>query len=213
MQVTEHDGVNAAVAGRASLVRRVLRRCTTLAVVGSVAVGSYGAVGAAADGAVTSAGREAYVLTDVSCDAAGKGVLDVTFVNDNPAEPAAFQLVAAPLLPTQLVEVGPGARRNLRLGDLSDGEVLVPVNVGPVAQEVHATIACAPGAEGHMGARIITADRLPDDGIAAAPAASSPTRSSTNDWTFAIGGALVCAGMLSAHLVRRRYVSATATAK
>jgi hypothetical protein len=208
MQVTEHDGVNAAVAGRASLVRRVLRRCTTLAVVGSVAVGSYGAVGAAADGAVTSAGREEYVLTDVSCDAAGKGVLDVTLVNDNPAGPAAFQVVAAPLLPTQVIEVGPGARRNLRLSDLSDGEVVIPVNVGPVAQEVRATIACEPGAEAHMGARVVTADRVPDDGSSATSGRGASARSATNDWTFIIGGVLVCAGTLSAHLVRRRYTSA-----
>ena len=211
MQVTEHVGVNAAVAGRASLVRRVLRRCTTLAVVGSAAVGSYGAVGAAADGAAAPAGREAYVLTDVSCDAAGKGVLDVTLVNDNPAGPAAFQVVAAPLLPIQVIEVGPGARRNLRLGDLADGEVVVPVNVGPSAQEVHATIACAVGAEAHMGARVVTAPRLPDDGTGAP--VGSPTRSRSADWTFMIGGALVAAGTMSAHLVRRRYAATSSAAR
>ncbi len=211
MQVTEHDGVNAAVAGRASLVRRVLRRCTTLAVVGSAAVGLCGAVGAAADGAAAPAGHEAYVLTDVSCDAAGKGVLDVTLVNDDPTSAASFQVVAAPLLPTQVIMVGPGARRNLRLSDLSDGEVLVPVNVGANAQEVHATISCALGAVGHMGARVITAPRVPDDG---AGVGTTTTRRSTSDWTFIIGGVLVCAGTLSAHLVRRRYVaSASAVAR
>ena len=209
MQVTEHVGVNAAVAGRASLVRRVLRRCTTLAVVGSAAVGLYGAVGAAADGAAAPAGREAYVLTDVSCDAAGKGVLDVTLVNDDPAAPAAFQVVATPMLPIQVIEVGPGARRNLRLGDLADGEVVVPVNIGASAQEVRATIACALGAEAHMGARVVTAPRLPDDGSAPAQS-SAPSRS--GDWTFIIGGALVAAGTLSAHLVRRRYTASSPVA-
>lgn len=210
MHVTEHVGVNAAVAGRASLVRRVLRRCTTLAVVGSAAVGLCGAVGAAADGAAAPAGHEAYVLTDVSCDAAGKGVLDVTLVNDDPTAPASFQVVAAPLLPTQVIVVGPGARRNLRLGDLADGEVVVPVNLGPSAQEVHATIACALGVEAHMGARVVTAPRVPDDG--SLPVVSeSPSRS--GDWTFIIGGALVAAGTLSAHLVRRRYTASSPVAR
>ena len=210
MHVTEHVGVNAAVAGRASLVRRVLRRCTTLAVVGSAAVGLCGAVGAAADGAAAPARHEAYVLTDVSCDAAGKGVLDVTLVNDDPTAPASFQVVAAPLLPVQVIVVGPGARRNLRLGDLADGEVVVPVNLGPSAQEVHATIACALGAEAHMGARVVTAPRAPDDGKL--PVVSeSPSRS--GDWTFIIGGALVAAGTLSAHLVRRRYATSSPAAR
>jgi LPXTG-motif cell wall-anchored protein len=162
----------------------------------------------------------AYVLHDLQCDQHDNGVLDLTLVNDDPANTADFT-VATGATPAKY-EVASLSARAITMSGLADGPVIVPVLINGAASSVSVTVACdraqvavlpptvAPSttaiASGmpHRGAPATTpaAFSSPADGADGAfvlPSTGSSVRG------LVIGGVLVAAGIAASLIARRRY--------
>ena len=134
-----------------------------------------------------SAADGAYVLSDVQCDLAHDGVVDLTLVNDRGQASATFEVAGQPYV------VAPLSARAVTYDGLADGPFSVPVMVDGLDASVSVTISCD-------GAQTAV---LPKVGQVASSAL--PTTGSSTGWTAAIAAGLVRAhrGTLSAHNLDR----------
>jgi LPXTG-motif cell wall-anchored protein len=158
----------------------------------------------------------AYVLHDLQCDQHDNGVLDLTLVNDDPANAAAFT-VATSAKPSQY-EVASLSARAITMTGLADGPVVVPVMVNGVSSDVSVTVACDPAQVEVLPPTVapttIVASSPPHP---VAPPTTQAAISSPADGGFllpstgsslrglVIGGVLVVAGIAASLLARRRY--------
>jgi LPXTG-motif cell wall-anchored protein len=162
----------------------------------AIAAAVFGAAGsAAADGT-------AYVLSDVECDAAHNGVLDLTLVNERDAQEAVFVVARTERVPGGSVAVAAASASALTFTDLVDGPLVVPVSVDGVTSDVSVRVACDAPEVAVMGAPVV-----PAAGIAAvSPAAplELPSTGASSTGGLVIGSALVVAGMAASLVSRRR---------
>jgi len=100
-----------------------------LAVVGASALLGAGPVHASSTGA-------AYVLSDVQCDPAGDGVVDLVLVNDAESGVAHFVVDGIE------TKVAPLSAHAVTFPQLSDGDVDIPVLIEGVESRVHLAVHC-----------------------------------------------------------------------
>ncbi|MDP2290759.1 MAG: hypothetical protein Q8M22_06195 [Actinomycetota bacterium] len=159
-------------------------------VLGAVAVGLL----FAAPTALAAPEGEAYVLTDVQCDANHNGVLDLTLINERSSAEAVFVVTDARTATSSEFTVAPQSAAAVTFTDLSDGLVAVPVAVDGVPTSVAVSVVCDPPEVAVMP----TSVRKPS-GQSALPVTGSSSGG------LITGAALVAAGMAVSLIARRRY--------
>lgn len=137
----------------------------------------------------------AYVVSDVQCDQAGRGVLDLTLVNDSDTADAEFVVGGTPPAASTVVVVAPTSAHTMTFTDLADGDVSVPIRIDGTPSDVVATVQCElPRVEALSGTAHIVSGVTPE-----LPRTGSSTAG------LLIGGALVSAGIAASLIARRRY--------
>jgi LPXTG-motif cell wall-anchored protein len=188
----------------------------TLGVAVLVAVFVAGISNAAAQAPAAPAAG-AYVLHDLQCDQHDDGVLDLTLVNDDPANTADFT-VATGATPSKY-EVASLSARAITMSGLADGPVIVPVLINGAASSVSVTVACDRAQGAVLPPTLAPSTTAVASGVphAGAPATTPAAFSSPADGAFVlpstgssvlslvIGGALVVAGIAASLIARRRY--------
>ncbi len=145
--------------------------------------------------APASADGTAYVTTDVECDQANRGVLDLTLVNDSDTVPAEFVVGDADPAKAALVTVAPLSAHAMTYTELADGDITVPVRIDGAEADVAVTIDCAgPRVESLSAPAHIVGGVTPE-----------LPRTGSSTVGLVIGGALVVAGIAASLIARRRY--------
>lgn len=160
-------------------------------VLGVVAVGLL----CAAPTALAAPEGEAYVTSDVQCDANYNGVLDLTLINERSSAEAVFVVTDARSDTSSEFTVAPQSAAAVTFTDLSDGLVAVPVAVDGVPAPVAVSIVCDPPEVAVMPTPV----RRP------AGQAVLPSAGSSSTGGLVTGAALVAAGMAVSLVSRRRY--------
>jgi LPXTG-motif cell wall-anchored protein len=145
--------------------------------------------------AAHAAPGEAYVQSDVQCDANHNGVLDLTLINNQQSQAAVFVVAATGATASSTVAVPAASASAITFTDLPDGSLTVPVSVDGVDAGVAVRVACDAPEVAVLGA--------PLRSQAAAPSLPATGRSSTGG--LIIGSALVLAGIAASLVARRRY--------
>jgi LPXTG-motif cell wall-anchored protein len=168
----------------------------------SVSIIAAGALlfGVGAGAAVASAAGTPYVLSDVQCDPAGNGVLDLTLVNDNDLVEAVFTIDATGTgvgdnVGSTSIAVAPLSAHAVTFTDLLDGDLVVPLQVDGVDASVMVSVAC----DAPQVASLAATARASNGVTPELPRTGSSTGG------LLIGGALVTAGILASLIARRRY--------
>lgn len=143
----------------------------------------------------SAANGEAYVLSDVQCDANHNGVLDLTLVNEQPSQEAIFVVAASAASTPSSISVAAASVSAVTFTDLVDGALTVPVLVDGVDAGVVVRVACDAPEVAVMGA--------PLRQQVATPSLPATGRSATGG--LVIGSALVAAGIAASLVARRRY--------
>jgi len=173
-------------------MKRVIQQRARLALGAAV----LGASLLASSPSVHAAEGEAYVLSDVQCDANHNGVLDLTLVNSQAERVAVFVVAAPATSSSSAVSVAAASVSAITFTDLVDGSLTVAVSVDGVDAGVAVRVACDAPEVAVMGAPV----RQPS---VAAPSLPATGNSSTGG--LVIGSALVVAGIAASLVARRRY--------
>jgi len=162
---------------------------------------------------------DAYVLSELQCDANHNGVLDLTLVNNQISQAAMF-VVAAPAVSTaSAISVAAASASAITFTDLADGALTIPVSVDGVDAGIAVRVACdapevaliAPPVPQIAPPVPQIAPPVPQEvaslaslaSLAARPTLPATGKSSTGG--LAIGSALVAAGVAASLAARRRY--------
>lgn len=145
---------------------------------------------------IHAAEGEAYVISDVQCDANHNGVLDLTLVNDQASQAAIFDVSAPASGASSAIAVAADSASAITFTDLADGALTVPISVDGVDAGVAVRVACDAPEVAVMGPPVRRQS-------AAEPSLPVTGRSSTGG--LVIGSALVVAGIAASLVARRRY--------
>ncbi len=152
---------------------------------------------------------DAYVLSELQCDANHNGVLDLTLVNNQISQAAMF-VVAAPAVSTaSAISVAAASASAITFTDLADGALTIPVSVDGVDAGIAVRVACdAPEVALIAPPVPQIAPPVPQEVASLASLAARPTLPATGKSStggLAIGSALVAAGVAASLAARRRY--------